>query len=345
MLDRSFYIEDRKIGEDQPPYIIAEMSANHAKSIDTAIQTIHAAKSAGADAVKIQTYTADTLTIDCKMPEYKATGAWEGQYLYDLYSSASMPWEWLPTLLSEAKKIGITLFSTPFDASSVDFLEAHDIPAYKVASPEIIDLPLIRRIAKTGKPVILSTGSATIAEINSAVEVLLEEDAHQIAILKCTSEYPAPYKKINLKTIPHLMDLFKCPIGLSDHTMGFAVPIASVALGASIIEKHFILDRKIKTADSFFSATPDELKQIVEGTKAAYDSIGEVSYPILQNSPQRSLIATRDIYKGDQLIEGVNYKSLRPGGGIEPKFMPLVEKKQAVVNIRRGTFIKWEMLS
>lgn len=344
MFNRTFTIDGIQIGEGCKPYIIAEMSANHGNSIDKAIEIIKEAKQAGADAVKIQTYTADTLTLDCKTADFEAKGAWEGQYLYDLYLSASMPWEWTQKLQEVAKKIGITLFSSPFDLSAIEFLESLGMPAYKIASPEIIDLPFIRRIAQTKKPIILSTGNATIAQINEAVAILLSEGVKDLAILKCTSEYPADPKDIHLATIPYLKQLFKCPIGLSDHTLGSAVPIGSIALGSCIIEKHFIVDRTDTTADSFFSATPDELKAIVDGTKMVYHAVGEIHFPITPKKPQRSLIAITDIKKGEPLINGINFKSLRPGGGIEPKFLDLINNRITTQDIKRGTLLQWNLI-
>lgn len=344
MFNKQFKIDGRMIGENSPPYIIAEMSANHGNDIKKAIEIVKAAKKSGADALKIQTYTADTLTLNCKTPEFKAKGAWSGQYLYDLYMDASMPWKWTPILQQVAKEVGITLFSSPFDFSSVEFLEELNMPAYKIASPEIIDLPLIQRIAQTKKPIILSTGNATIAQINDAVTVLMQEGVKDLAILKCTSEYPANPKNINLATIPHLKELYKCPIGLSDHTLGSAVPIGSIALGSVIIEKHFIVDRTDTTADSFFSATPQELKEIVIGSKMVYDAIGTVDYPIIPSKPQRSLIAIKDIQKGEPLKNNINFKSLRPGGGIEPRFLHHIENRKASIFIKKGTLLQWKLV-
>ena len=252
---QQFKIDGCSIGEGCPPYIIAEMSANHGNDLNKAIEIIRKAKECGANAIKIQTYTADTLTLNCRTKEFEARGAWEGVYLYDLYSDASMPWEWTQELQKVAKEEGITLFSSPFDFSSIEFLEKLNMPAYKIASPEIIDLPFVRRVAQTGKPIIMSTGGATLAQIDEAVAIMIEENVEELAILKCTSEYPAPPSKINLKTMQSLKDIFKCTVGLSDHTLGSAIPIASVGLGASIIEKHFIISRDNETADSFFSAT------------------------------------------------------------------------------------------
>lgn len=344
MFNKTVIIDGISIGDGCYPYIIAEMSANHGNDINKAIEIIKSAKAQGANAVKIQTYTADTLTLDCKKEDFKAKGAWKGQYLYDLYLDASMPWEWTTKLQEVSKEVGITLFSSPFDFSAVDFLEKLDMPAYKIASPEIINLPLIRYIAQTKKPIILSTGNATLAQINEAVEVLIEENVEDLIILKCTSEYPAPAKKINLKTIQNLHEIYKCPIGLSDHTLGSAVPIASVALGASVIEKHFLVDSDHATADSFFSSNPEELKAIVEGSKMAYEAIGEVQYPIITPKPQRSLIAIKDIKMGEKLEAGVNFKSLRPGGGIEPKYLDMVNESIAKKDIMFGTLLSWEMI-
>jgi len=345
MFNKTIEIDGSKIGNNYPPYIIAEMSANHGNNINIAIESIKKAKEVGANAVKIQTYTADTLTLDCKEKWFEAKGSWRGQYLYDLYRDASMPWEWTPKLLEVAKEIGITLFSSPFDFSAVDFLEDLDFPAYKIASVELIDLPLIKRMARTQKPIIMSTGNATIAQIHEACETILNEDNNNIAILKCTSEYPADPKDINLKTIPYLKELFKVPVGLSDHTLGSAIPIASIAMGGNIIEKHFILDRAIKTADSFFSATPDELKAIVDGSKMVHDALGDVCFPLTTNPSQRSLIAIKDIAKGQKLVNGENFKSLRPGGGIEPKYLDLVNNRTAIKAIKKGTLLNWELIS
>jgi len=344
MFNKSFKINGRIISNDSEPYIIAEMSANHGNNINTAINIIKEAKKCGADAIKIQTYTADTLTLNSYQVHFQAKGAWKGQSLYDLYIDASMPWEWTPILIQTAKEVGITLFSSPFDFSSVDFLEKLDMPAYKIASPEIIDLPLIKRIAQTKKPIILSTGNATLAQINEAIEVLIQEDVKDLAILKCTSEYPADPKNINLKTINYLKELYKCPVGLSDHTLGTAVPLGAVALGANIIEKHFIVSRTDTTADSFFSATPSELLDIVNGSKMIFNAIGEVNFPIKTKPHQRSLIAIEDIKNGEILKNNINFKSLRPGGGIEPKFLDIVNNKTSLKNIKKGSLLQWDMM-
>jgi pseudaminic acid synthase len=344
MFNNIIDIDGVKIGQGCKPYIIAEMSANHGNDLNTAKKIIKEAKKCGADAVKIQTYTADTITIDCKLPQFEAKGAWQGQYLYDLYVDASTPWEWTQQLIDTAKEVGITLFSSPFDFSAVEFLEKFDMPAYKIASPELVDLPLVRKIAQTKKPIIISTGNATISQINDAVAVLIQENVKDLVILKCTSEYPADPKDINLKTIPFLKDMFKCPVGLSDHTLGTTVPLASIALGASVIEKHFILNSNYETADSFFSATPNQLKQIVDGSKMVQEAIGTVSFPIVQNRSHRSLVVIKDINEGETFQENINFRSIRPGGGIESKYIDNIKGRKAAKNIKRGTLLSWDLV-
>jgi pseudaminic acid synthase len=341
--NKNIKIENKWIGDDYEPFIIAEMSANHGNKINNAIEIIREAKKAGADAIKIQTYTADTLTIDCKENAFEAKGAWEGQYLYDLYLNASMPWEWTPILQKIAQEEDIILFSSPFDFSSIDFLEELNMPAYKIASPEIIDLPFVRRVAQTKKPIIMSTGNATLAQINDAVAVMIEENVKDLVILKCTSEYPAPPENINLKTIQNLKDIFNCPIGLSDHTLGSAIPIASIALGVSVIEKHFIVDKTDITADSFFSATPEELRAIVNGSRMVKKAIGEISYPIIPNKDQRSLIVVEELKKGD-VFTNKNIRSIRPGGGMESKDINKVLNRKASIDLKRGTLLEWKMI-
>jgi pseudaminic acid synthase len=342
--NKKFTIDGREIGEGCKPYIIAEMSANHGNDFNRAIAIIKKAKECGADAVKIQTYSADTMTIDCKKEPFEAKGAWSGQYLYDLYIDASTPWEWTEKLQEVAKEVGITLFSTPFDFSSIEYLQKLNMPAYKIASPEIVDLALVRKIAQTKKPIILSTGNATIAQINEAVGVMIKEGVKDLAILKCTSEYPAPAKEINLKSIPFLKGMFHCPVGLSDHTLGSAIPIASVGFQADIIEKHFILDRTETTADSFFSATPEELKAIVDGSALVFEAIGEVSFPIVPKPSQRSLIITKDMQKGEILQENINFRSIRPGGGIESKDIQKIASRKITQDVHRGTLLSWDLV-
>lgn len=343
-LKRQFKIDGRVVGDNSPTYIIAEMSANHGQDLEKAKDLVYAAKEAGADAIKLQSYRADTLTMDCKSDHFFIKeGMWKGQYLYDLYESAHMPWEWHEILISLSRKIGITCFSSPFDVSSIELLESLNVPAYKIASPEIIDIPLIRRVAQTGKPLIISTGSATIAEINEALDVATTEGAEEIALLKCTSTYPAPPNMTNLKTIPHMSDCFRAPVGLSDHTLGIAVPIASVAFGACLIEKHFVLSKEDDTADSFFSLTPDELKLMVDSVRIAKEAVGEVCYPMKSNNKRRALYAARDIAAGE-ILSVENIVNLRPGGELLPKELQTVIGRKAQTDIARGTPLKWEMI-
>ncbi|MCK5831384.1 MAG: pseudaminic acid synthase [Methylococcales bacterium] len=340
----SFSINKHEIGNNQPTYIVAEMSANHGNSLSKAIELVHAAKEAGADAIKLQTYTADTLTLNCKSQLFFINeGPWQGQYLHDLYQDASTPWEWHSVLKEEAEKIGIILFSSPFDSSSIDFLESLDVPAYKIASPELIDLPLIKQVALTGKPLILSTGNATLAQINAALQTAHSAGATNVCLLKCTSSYPALPSDINLKTIEHLQKSFSCPTGLSDHTLGIGVPIAAVALGACMIEKHFLLSKEDKSADSFFSLTFDELKSMVEAIRMAEKAIGSVNYPLQKKPSQRALFACKDILKGS-IFTTENTKSLRPGGGIEPKHLEKVIGATAKQFIEFGTPLQWDMI-
>ncbi len=333
----SFAIDGKSIGNHCPTYIIAEMSANHGNDLGKAKELVHAAKECGADAIKLQTYTADTLTLDCQSPHfYLQEGPWKGQYMHDLYAYAMTPWEWHAELMELAGSIGLTCFSSPFDPTSVEFLEKLNAPAYKIASPEIIELPLIRQVARTGKPVIMSTGSATLDEIRDAVEAAKEAGATDICLLKCTASYPAPPESMNLRTIPHMHETFNCPVGLSDHTMGFAVPVASIALGACMIEKHFVLDREDETADSFFSMTPEEFSTMAAAIRIAEKALGGIAYPDKALTTRRTLYAVSDIRKGETLTTE-NVRSLRPGGGIEPKRIDDVLGKTASDNIVRGT--------
>ena len=333
------------VGDNYPTFIVAEMSANHGHDLNKAIELVYAAKDVGANAIKLQTYTADTLTLNHKSKDFFINkGPWKGRYMYDLYKDAFTPWEWHAQLLELANNIGITLFSSPFDSTSVDFLEELNMPAYKIASPEVIDIPLIRKVAQTGKPIIISTGSATVSQINEALTCVKKESASEVALLKCTSEYPASPEDIHLKTIPHMRKSFKCIVGLSDHTMGVGVAIASVAFGAKIIEKHFVMDRNDKTADSFFSATPEEFKLLVDNVRTVEKAIGKINYPIEESKPQRSLIAIKEIKQGEKLVNGENFRSLRPGGGIEPKYLDNVNKRKATKNIEVGTLLSWDLL-
>lgn len=335
-------INGRKIGPSHPVYIIAEMSANHGQDIEKAKSLVRAAKEAGADAIKLQTYRADTLTMKCDLDHfYIKEGPWQGQYLYDLYEGAYMPWDFHKPLIELANEIGLTIFSSPFDETAVDLLESFDSPAYKIASPELIDHDLIRKVAATGKPVIMSTGGATLSEINDAVNVAQEAGIKELAILKCTSTYPAPPESINLKTMQHLFDAFKVPVGLSDHTLGNNVPIASVAMGATIIEKHFVMSKEDNTADSFFSMTPDELKQLVTGVRQVEAAVGTVNYPTEPSKARRCLFAARDIAKGEAFTRE-NVVNLRPGvGELMPKDLAFIEGRAAVKSIAKGMPLYW----
>lgn len=335
-------INGRTIGSGYPVYIIAEMSANHGQDLEQAKALVRAAKEAGADAIKLQTYRADTLTMDCKLPHFEATGPWKGQYLYDLYEGAYMPWDFHAPLVQLANEIGLTIFSSPFDDSAVDLLESLDSPAYKIASPELIDHALIRKVAATGKPMIMSTGGATLAEITDALQVAEQAGVKELCVLKCTSTYPAPAESINLATIPHLADSFKCPVGLSDHTLGNDIPIASVAFGAHVIEKHFVLSKDDETADSFFSMTPDELKALIHGVRQVEKAIGTIHYPLKSSPNRRCLYTTKDIESGEVLTVD-NIANLRPGGGeLAPKELPNVIGRKARLFLPRGTQLCWQ---
>lgn len=343
-------IRDRCITQGGPVYIIAEISANHNQDFDEAVRILGAAKDSGADAVKLQTYTADTLTIDCDREYFhiKEGTLWEGRNLYDLYCEAYTPWEWYPKLKEVAKNLGIDLFSTAFDPTAVDFLEKMDVPVHKVASFEIVDIQLIEKMASTHKPLIISTGMATLDEIEEAVKAAQNAGSDQIALLKCTSAYPAPPEEMNLQTIPHLFETFGIPIGLSDHTLGTEVPIASVALGACIVEKHFTLSRSVPSLDSAFSLEPQEFKAMVKAIRITENAMGEVTYGISTQEAKskifrRSLFAIKDIKSGDIFTEK-NVRSIRPGHGLHPRYLNQILGCHSVVDIERGTPIRWDMV-
>ncbi len=331
------------IGINSKVFIIAELSANHNGSIDTAIETIRAAKSAGADCIKLQTYTADTITLDCKTDDFKLKQGtiWDGKYLHDLYKEAYTPWEWQPKLKEYAESIGLVCFSSPFDKSSVDFLEKMNVLAYKIASFEITDIPLIEYVAAKGKPIIISTGIATIEEIQDAVDACKRMKNEHYMLLKCTSSYPAPIEAANLLTIPDMAKRFNCITGLSDHTIGDIAAITAVALGAKIIEKHFILDRKIGGPDAAFSMEPKEFKKMVNSIREVEKAKGKISYeitPQIEKSRQfaRSLFVVKDIKKGELFTEE-NIRSIRPGYGLPPKYFSEIIGKKAIKHIKRGT--------
>jgi pseudaminic acid synthase len=344
-------IHGRDIGNGFPVYIIAEMSANHGQDFDQAVKIIQAAKEAGADAIKLQTYTPESLTIDCEN-EYFCIGKgtiWEGRRLYDLYKEAYTPWEWQPKLKEIAEDLGLDLFSSPFDYIAVDFLEKMDVPAYKIASFELVDLPLIRRVARAGKAIIMSTGMATLAEIEEAVQTAREAGATQIALLKCTSAYPAPPEEMNLRTIPHLSAAFQVPAGLSDHTVGIAVPVAAVALGACLVEKHLTLSRSIPGPDSAFSLEPLEFKAMVEAIRVAEKAIGEVSYTLTEGEKasqvfRRSLFVVEDMKAGDVFTEK-NVRSIRPGYGLKTRYFDDILNKTILKDVKKGTKLSWDLIS
>lgn len=340
---KNIVIGNKTIGPGNSIYIIAELSANHNQDFNQAVHLIQAAKEAGADAIKLQTYTPDTITIDCDN-EYFRIGKgtiWEGKTLYKLYQEAYTPWEWQPKLKQVANDLEMDLFSSPFDHTAVDFLEEMGVPAYKVASFELVDIPLIQYIAKTGKPIIISTGMATLAEIDEAVTAARDAGCKEIALLKCTSAYPAEPAEMNLRTIPHMAEVFGVPVGLSDHTLGIAVPIAAVVLGACIIEKHFTLTRDIPGPDSSFSLEPHEFKQMVEAIRTTEKTLGKISYAISEHEAashvfRRSLFVIRDIKAGERFTEN-NVRSIRPGYGLHTKYFDTIIAKHANIDISRGT--------
>ncbi len=343
-------IDNRIVGQGHPVYIIAELSANHNQDFDQAVQLIRAAKLAGADAIKLQTYTPDTITIDCKAPFFQVGGGtlWDGRTLYDLYAEAYTPWDWQPRLKAIANDLGMSLFSSPFDFTAVDFLETMGAPAYKIASFELVDLPLIRRVAQTGKPIIMSTGMATLAEIDEAMRAARAAGATQIALLKCNSAYPAPPEEMNLHTIPHLAAAFGVPVGLSDHTLGIAVPAAAVALGACIIEKHFTLSRAVPGPDSAFSLEPHEFTAMVEAVRITERALGEVSYANAQREAasrvfRRSLFVVQDVRAGEAFT-AQNVRSIRPGHGLHTRHLEDVIGRVASTEVRRGTPLSWNLI-
>ena len=342
-------INGRRIGPGQPTYMVAEMSGNHHQDFAQAVKILEAAHRAGADAVKLQTYTPDTLTIPCDNAYFHIQGTiWEGKTLHDLYGEAYTPWEWQPELQRVANALGLALFSSPFDASAVDFLEEMGVPAYKIASFELVDIPLVRRIAATGKPIIMSTGMATLGEIDEAVRTVRENGGRELVLLKCTSAYPAPLVEMNLRTIPHLAEAFGVPAGLSDHTMSHIVPVAAVTLGACLIEKHFTLSRHVAGPDSAFSQEPDEFAAMVQAVRAVEQALGQVSYDITDKEKtsrvfRRSLFVVQDMEQGERFTAD-NVRSIRPGHGLHTRFLDQVLGQRAAVNIPRGTPLSWDLV-
>jgi len=342
-------IGQRKIGAGQPVYVIAELSANHHQDFAQAVKIIHAAKDAGADAVKLQTYTPDTMTIASDRAEFRIAGTiWDGGNLYELYSEAYTPWEWQPRLKQVANDLGLDLFSTPFDATAVDFLEQMNVPAYKLASFELVDIPLIQKMARTGKPLIMSTGMATVEEIEEAVETARQAGATAIALLKCTSAYPASPEEMNLRSIPELSGRFGVPAGLSDHTGGVAVPVAAVALGACIIEKHLTLSRSEPGPDSAFSLEPQEFKAMVDAVRVAEKALGQVHFGFSAKEAdsrvfRRSLFVVQNMKRGEGFTTE-NVRSIRPAHGLHPRHLPEVLGRHAARDIERGTPLSWELV-
>jgi pseudaminic acid synthase len=343
-------IGGRKIGPDEPPYIIAEMSANHNGSLERAIAIVEMAKASGADAIKLQTYKADTITIDHDGPEFLLNeGLWAGRRLYELYQSAAMPWEWHAPLFKRAKEIGITIFSSAFDATAVDLLESLDTPAYKVASLETGDIALVQRMAATGKPIIMSTGASEIAEIEEAVAAARAAGGRDLILLQCTSGYPTPASESNLRTIPDMAAKFGCVVGLSDHTYGTAVSVAAVAMGACVIEKHVTLRRADGGVDSDFSLEPEELKRLVDDCRIGWEALGRVHYQVSPSERairplRRSLYVVKDVAAGEAITEA-HIRSIRPGRGLEPKHLKAVLGKKAAKPLKRGQPLDWSMVA
>jgi len=343
-------INGRKIGPDYKPYIIAELSANHNGIIEKALESIEVAASCGVDAIKIQTYTPETMTIDCDKSDFQIKGGlWDGYQLYDLYKWAQTPYEWHKQLFNKAKELGITLFSTPFDESAVDLLESLDTPAYKIASFELTDLPLIRYVAQKGKPMIMSTGMANLTEIEEAITTARENGCQDLVILHCISAYPAPVEQSNLATIRDLAQRFDVISGLSDHSLGTVVSVASVALGATLIEKHFTLDRNDHGPDAAFSLEPEELKKLVIETNLAHQAIGTSGYetkPVEVDNIKfrRSIYFIKELKCGETITEN-HIKRIRPGYGLAPKYYNDIIGKKVNVNVELGTAVTWELLS
>lgn len=344
-------IGGRRIGADQPPFIIAEMSGNHNHSLERALEIVEAAAKAGAHALKIQTYTPDTMTLDIDEGEFyisDSNNLWAGTSLYKLYGEAYTPWEWHKAIFERCNELGIIGFSTPFDETSVDFLESLKVPCYKIASFENTDLTLIRKVAATGKPIIMSTGMATAAELDESVRAIRNAGNDNLILLKCTSTYPATSENSNISTIPHMRQLFNCEVGLSDHTMGVGVSVASVAFGATVVEKHFTLSRADGGVDSVFSMEPHEMAALVVETKRAWQAVGKVSYGATEAekkslSYRRSLYIAQDLKAGD-ILTSVNLRAVRPGLGLPVKYQDVFLGKKAVKDVKKGTPLSWDIV-
>ena len=350
-LNNQLLIFNRMVGNSHPPFVIAEMSGNHNQSLERALEIVEAAAKTGAHALKIQTYTPDTMTLDLDEREFHISdpkSLWAGTSLYKLYGQAFTPWEWHEAIFKRAKELGIIAFSTPFDATSVDFLESLDVPCYKIASFENTDLPLIRKVAATGKPMIISTGMASIAELDDTVRAARQAGCKDLVLLKCTSTYPATADNTNILTIPHMRELFDCEVGLSDHTMGVGVSVASVALGATVIEKHFTLSRADGGVDSSFSMEPAEMAQLVVETERAWQALGRVAYgPTAAEEKsivfRRSLYVVKDLQAGEKLTAD-NVRAIRPGLGLPTKYLEQVLGKTVKQSVARGTALSWDLM-
>jgi len=351
-VSQSIRLGTRQIGRDHPPFVIAEMSGNHNQSLERAMEIVEAAAQSGAHALKLQTYTADTMTLDLDEGSFHISdpeSPWSGTSLYELYQQAHTPWDWHGPIMARARELGMVAFSTPFDDSAVDFLEQLDVPCYKIASFENTHLPLIRRVAATGKPMIVSTGMATIAEMDETVRAARDAGCRDLVLLKCTSTYPASPENTNIVTIPHLRELFGCEVGLSDHTMGIGVSVASVVLGATVIEKHFTLNRADGGVDSTFSMEPAELAQLVIETKRAWQALGRVTYGPTEAEHssirfRRSLYVVEDLVAGQELSEQ-NLRAVRPGEGLPPKYLESLIGRKVNRSVSKGTPVTWDMLA
>lgn len=349
-MNHTIKIGDKVIGEKSPTFIIAEMSANHLQSFDNAVKIIKEAKRAGADAIKLQTYTPDTITIDCDNEYFqiKQDTIWDGTTLHKLYQTAYTPWKWQPKLKKIAEEEGLICFSSPFDKTAVDFLEDMNVPAYKIASFEITDIPFIEYIASKGKPIIISTGIATLSDIEEAVNACKRMGNEQVALLKCTSAYPSPLEDINLNTMPNIRETFKTIVGLSDHTLGHSVAVGAVALGAKIVEKHFTLSRADGGPDAAFSMEPDEFKNMVNSIREIEKALGEVNYDLTykmrrSREHSRSLFIVKDIKAGEELNEE-NVKSIRPGFGMHPRYYNDILGKKVKMDIKKGAPLSWNLI-
>ena len=349
---KAITIGTESVSLEHSPFIIAEMSGNHNQSLERALEIVDAAAKSGAHALKLQTYTADTMTLDISKGEFfidDPKSLWKGSSLYKLYQEAHTPWEWHKPIFERCKELGLICFSTPFDETAVDFLESLDVPCYKIASFENTDIPLIRKVASTGKPMIISTGMASIAELDETVRAARDAGCSDIILLKCTSTYPATPENTNILTIPHMRELFDCQVGLSDHTIGIGVAVASVALGATVIEKHFTLSRADGGVDSAFSMEPHEMKMLVEETERAWQALGRISYGPTEKEEasmvfRRSLYVVEDMKAGDEFTTK-NLRAIRPGHGLPPKYYDVLLGKQVRMDVKKGTPVVWEILA